>query len=80
MKTLKEIKKGISDEILVYEIQPQGLVNDEKITFYPDKSQCGNIIDGVGLEIGNEGTFVISYEDLIAMADLAKECRDKKDE
>ena len=50
------------------------------LIFDPGRWQCGTIIDGVSLEHGTQGGWVIAFRDLEKMYLRAKEARKKAKE
>lgn len=51
---------------------------DSFLWVYPGKSRCGQIKDGVALAHGKHGSWLISYADLIELADRATAARGRK--
>lgn len=74
MKTIKKFKKKNSN-LEHYELEVVGHSSGKFIHFCPEKTKCGHIFDGVSLDIGLSGSFVIEADDLITMSNIVKKLR-----
>ena len=52
-----------------------GYDNPDIIRFHPGPTSCGDIKDGVSLEHGTEGSWVLAFKDLETMYKLAAKAR-----
>ena len=51
---------------------------ETRLQFWPGPVECGYIIDGISLEHGDKGGWVVDYQDLKTMYEMATSVRAKK--
>lgn len=62
------------EELTAYDVKVEGGPN---LIFDCGRHHCGGIRDGISFNMGGRGVIVISYKDLLQMAEKAKAWREK---